>query len=177
MIPPSVYLRLALDPIRLAVLGTAAVEPVDAAALAGRLGVDVRKVRREVGRLREAGLLTEDLSLDREVLRTVASAMPHDLPMDPALLEGPWTDEEAEVLGRFFAGSRLTQIPTRGSKRRLVLERLAQEFEPGLRYSEREINLTLEAFHPDYVSLRRYMVDEGLLTRSEGVYWRSGGRT
>lgn len=177
MIPPSVYLRLALDPVRLAVLGRAAVEPVDAEALADDLGIDVRRVRREVGRLREAGLLDDDLALDREVLRTVASAMPHDLPMDPALADGPWSTEEVEVLGRFFAGSRLTQIPSRGIKRRLVLERLAQEFEPGLRYSEREVNLTLEAFHADYVSLRRSMVDEGFLARAEGVYWRSGGRT
>jgi hypothetical protein len=168
---------LALDPIRLAILGRAAVEPVDVEDLARRLGVGGRKVLREVGRLREAGLLTEELELDREVLRTVAAAMPHDLPMDPALAEGPWTEEEAQVLSRFFAGSRLTLVPSRGAKRRLVLERLAQEFEPGLRYGEREVNLTLETFHSDYVSLRRLMVDEGFLTRAEGVYWRSGGRT
>jgi hypothetical protein len=172
-----VYLRLALDPIRLAVLGRAAIEPVDSEALAKQLVVDVRKVRREVGRLREAGLLDERLQLDREVLRTVASAMPQDLPMDPELAAGPWTTDEVQVLSRFFTGSRLTQIPSKGAKRRLVLERLSLEFEPGLRYGEREVNLTLEAFHPDYVSLRRYMVDEGLLTRSDGVYWRTGGRT
>lgn len=177
MLSPSVYLRLALDPIRLAVLGRAVGGPVDAESLAEELGADLRKVRREVGRLREAGLLDEHLALDREALWTVASTMPHDLPMDPALMEGPWTDEELEIQSRFFAGARLTQIPSRGTKRRLVLERLVQEFEPGLRYSEREVNLTLEAFHPDYTALRRYMVDEGFLTRAEGVYWRTGGRT
>ncbi|MCB2223909.1 MAG: DUF2087 domain-containing protein [Actinobacteria bacterium] len=96
--------------------------------------------------------------------------------VDPAFLEGPWTDEEAAVLSRFFAGTRLTSIPSARGKRRLVLERLAMEFEPGLRYREREVNLTLEAFHPDYTSLRRYLVDEGLLTREDGVYWRTGGR-
>ena len=38
------------------------------------------------------------------------------------------------------------------------------------------MNFTLQLFHADYAALRRYMVDEGLLTRAEGVYWRSGGR-
>ena len=37
--------------------------------------------------------------------------------------------------------------------------------------------LTLEEFYDDATSLRRYLVDEGFLTRREGVYWRTGGRT
>lgn len=177
MLPPSAYLRLALDPIRLAVLGRAAVEPVDVEALAAALGVPPRKVLKEVGSLREAGLLTGDLRLDRAALRRVAEALPHAGVADPALTEGPWTGEEAQVLGRFFEGTRLAQIPSARGKRRLVLERLALEFEPGLRYSEREVNLTLEAFHPDYTTLRRYLIDEGFMARDSGVYWRTGGRT
>jgi hypothetical protein len=31
------------------------------------------------------------------------------------------------------------------------------------------------ARHPDVAALRRYLVDEGLLTREAGVYWRNGG--
>jgi hypothetical protein len=31
------------------------------------------------------------------------------------------------------------------------------------------------AGHPDVAALRRYLVDEGLLTREAGVYWRNGG--
>ena len=30
-------------------------------------------------------------------------------------------------------------------------------------------------FHPDHAALRRYLVDEGFLTRDAGFYWRSGG--
>ena len=177
MLPPSAFLRLALDPIRLAVLGRSAIGPVDVEALAADLGVASRKVLKAVGSLREAGLLSSDLVLDREALRRVAAALPQSGMVDPAFVEGPWTDEEAGILSRFFSGTRLTQIPAAAAKRRLVLERLAMEFEPGLRYGEREVNLTLEAFHPDYVSLRRYLVDEGFMTREDGVYWRTGGRT
>ena len=97
--------------------------------------------------------------------------------VDPALIEGPWTPEEAAILSRFFSGTALTSIPSSRGKRRIVLERLAMEFEVGLRYGEREVNLVLEAFHEDYTSLRRYLVDEGFLSRESGVYWRTGGRT
>lgn len=177
MLPPSAFLRIALDPIRLAVLGRGAVGPVDVDALATELGEHPRKVLKAVGSLREAGLLTETLELDRQALRSIAAVLPQVGMVDPAFLEGPWSEEEGAILSRFFSGTRLTKIPSSRGKRRLVLERLAMEFEPGLRYGEKEVNLTLEAFHEDYTSLRRYMVDEGLLSREAGVYWRTGGRS
>ncbi|MFH1331138.1 MAG: DUF2087 domain-containing protein, partial [Actinomycetota bacterium] len=141
------------------------------------LGVDGRKILKAIGGLREAGLLTESLELDRKALREIAAALPQTDPVDPAFLDGPWSEEEAAVLSRFFSGTRLAQIPTSRGKRRIVLERLATEFDPGLRYPEKEVNLMLEAFHEDYTSLRRYLVDEGFLSREGGVYWRTGGRT
>jgi hypothetical protein len=81
------------------------------------------------------------------------------------------------MLARFFTGTRIREIPAPGVKRTLVLERLSQEFEPGLRYTEREVNSMLQVFHPDYAALRRYMVDEEFLSRADGSYWRTGGRT
>ncbi len=176
LIGPTEYLRLAVDPLRLAILGRAAVAPVDAEALAAELREDPRKVLREAGRLVETGLLGRDFRLDRAALRRIAQALPQAAPADPVLLEGPWTAEEARQLAQFFSGSRLVSLPTVHAKRRLVLERLVQEFEPGLRYAEREVNSILQVFYPDHTTLRRYLVDEGLLTRAEGVYWRSGGR-
>lgn len=171
---PLDYLRLALDPVRLAVLGQAAVAPLDIADLAAALGVAPKKVQEAAGTLRGAGLLDHELRLDRGTLRSIAGALPQ---LEPAAVaEGPWTAEEVEILGRFFEGSRLRDIPSQAAKRRLVLERLVQEFEPGVRYTERDVNLTLQLFHDDYAALRRYLVDELLLTRADGVYWRSGGR-
>lgn len=163
--------------MRLAILGRAAAGPVDVEAVAVDLGVHPGKVLKAAGGLREAGLLTESLELDRDALRAIAKALPRDGRADSAVVDGPWSAEEAEILGRFFSGTRLIQIPASRGKRRIVMERLAMEFEPGIRYPEKEINLILEAFHADYTSLRRYLIDEGFLSRDHGTYWRSGGRT
>ena len=57
----------------------------------------------------------------------------------------------------------------------MLLDWVVQAFEPGVRYSEREVNELLAARHPDTAMLRRYLVDEGLLDRAGGEYWRSGG--
>lgn len=176
IVNPSAFLRLVVDPVRLAVLGAAAVGPVDAARLAADLGVRRRVVSEALGRLRQAGLIDDGGQIDRAVLRALAESLPQSADVDPVILDGPWSAEEADVLSRFFVGDRLESIPANLTKRRIVLERLAQEFEPGLRYEEADVNFRLQLFHSDYAALRRYLVDESFLTRAQGVYWRSGGR-
>lgn len=104
--------------------------------------------------------------------------------MDPRIGFG-MTRGEQRILARFFDGHRLRHLPAKRSKRLVVLERLALEFEPGVRYDEAEVNERLGRFGDDHATLRRALVDEGFLDREPGVdatgtativYWRSGGR-
>lgn len=176
MTTPTDFLRLVLDPVRLAVLGHAAAGPVDVEHVAALLGESTRSVVEALSSLRMAGLIGPSGALDRAALIEIARAMPVGEPMDPAMVVGPWSPAEREILSRFFRGSRLTGIPSSAAKRAIVLERIAQEFEPGVRYEERDVDRMLTVFHPDYASLRRYMVNLGLLSRADGVYWRTGGR-
>jgi hypothetical protein len=72
---------------------------------------------------------------------------------------------------------RIAQIPRQRAKRRVILDLLAQEFEPGVRYRERDVNDVIARYHPDTAALRRYMVDEEFMERdpTTGLYWRAGG--
>jgi hypothetical protein len=80
------------------------------------------------------------------------------------------------VLGNFLdADGRLRSIPSKHAKLLVVLDHLAQSFEPGRTYTEAEVVAVLVAFHPDHAALRRYLVEEQFMTREDGVYWRSGG--
>jgi hypothetical protein len=78
-------------------------------------------------------------------------------------------------LRAFVGHGRIETIPARQSRRRLLLDNIAQAFEPGVRYSERRVSLFLGALYADYAALRRYLVDEEFLSRAQGEYWRSGG--
>ena len=78
-----------------------------------------------------------------------------------------------KVIRSFFdAQGRLKSIPVKPGKRAIVLDRLAQAFEPERRYPEKEVNEVLLRFHEDYCTLRRFLVDSRLLHRAEGQYWR-----
>ena len=80
-----------------------------------------------------------------------------------------------EILGRYLRNGRLTVLPRSREKRAVVLDFLAQQFEPGRTYAEKDVNAQLAPFHDDFAMLRRYLVDEGFMERDRGRYWRSGG--
>jgi len=175
VITSSEFLRLLLDPVRLAVAGDAVAGGSDTAALAARLGVSLREVNEALGKLRVAGLV-QGGQIDRTALRSLAQSLPTAPPPSAEIVEGPWSSEETDTLARFFSGGRLQSIPSNLHKRRVILERLAQEFEPGLRYEEADVNFRLQLFYADYAALRRYLIDERFMSRADGVYWRTGGR-
>lgn len=83
--------------------------------------------------------------------------------------------ERRSVLLNSFRDGKLVHLPEKFGKRQIVLDEIAQRFEPGTRYAEAEVNMMLKQLHPDHAALRRYLVDCALLTREDGYYWRSGG--
>lgn len=175
---------LLLDLDRLAVAGALAVRPMSTDELIAATGRDRRVVLTAIGDLRATGAVianeTGGYSLDEVAIRLAAQdAAELEIPMDPAIGFG-MSDDERPVLARFFSGRVLHEIPSQRAKRIIVLQRLALEFDLGRRYTEFEVNEVLGAFHPDWSTLRRGLVDEGLLDREPAaggnLYWRSGGR-
>jgi hypothetical protein len=79
------------------------------------------------------------------------------------------------VFRAFVKDGRITVMPAKRPKRLVLLDHVAGLFEIGVHYSELEVNSILRAVFDDYVTLRRYLIDEGFLDRASGEYWRSGG--
>ena len=76
----------------------------------------------------------------------------------------------------YIRDGRISVMPAKRAARLLLLDWVAQAFEPGRRYSERAVNEVLKAVYDDHAALRRELVDEELLSRTpDGTYWRSGG--
>jgi hypothetical protein len=80
---------------------------------------------------------------------------------------------EAKVIRSFIREGRLTTIPARERRRQVLYRYLRdQVFTDDRSYSEKELNQRLALFHPDVATIRRGMVDAGLVTRSAGEYRR-----
>ena len=137
------------------------------------------RVRRHLNRLAATGVarLQEDRStyrLDTETLRWAAEQV--GPPREAGIALGAASEDEEAVLRAFFRDGRLTEIPSKDAKRRIVLERIAVEFEPGVRYDEKTVNAIVSRFFNDHAAIRRYLVDGGFLDRDDGEYWRTAGR-
>lgn len=84
-------------------------------------------------------------------------------------------DFDARVLEIFVApDGKLNGIPAQRKKRMVILRWLVEDFKPGRRYPESEVNDIIGRRHPDFATLRRHLVDEELMQRRESVYWRTG---
>ena len=152
------------------VLGASTVEEIKSAT-----GLGTRSVVTSLGRLRGAGLVVDDEGdhfwLVEEVFRQAAIGARNHPPDEHA--DAPAAT--ARVLRSFVRDGRLLSIPMQRAKRLIVLDLVAQDFEPGRRYKERTVNAVLRRWHDDTAALRRYLVDEGFFERDAGEYWRGGG--
>ena len=76
----------------------------------------------------------------------------------------------------FVSHGRITAMPAKRTRRRLLLDQVVQAFEPGRRYPEAVVDEILERVFDDHCALRRYLIDEQFMSRTAaGVYWRAGG--
>jgi hypothetical protein len=170
-------LRALADPERLAIAGFLARRPATAEELATELGIKPERVRRHLVRLSAVRVVAVDdrhtYRLQPDVLREAAEDV--GPPRDPGLALGAVDEDEETVLRQYFRDGRLREVPAKRSKRVIVLNRIALEFDVGKRYSEPEVNEIVARFHNDYAALRRCLVDEELLSRDHGEYWRTGG--
>ncbi|MEK6207962.1 MAG: DUF2087 domain-containing protein [Chloroflexota bacterium] len=76
-------------------------------------------------------------------------------------------------LAAFFRNGRLETIPAGRERRQALLVHVAGSFAPGREYVEEEVNRILQNLHSDHATLRRYLVDAGLLKREHGLYRRA----
>ncbi len=81
-----------------------------------------------------------------------------------------------DQLRAFIRDGRITAVPAKRTRRRLLLDQVAQAFEPGRKYPEAAVDEVLKSIFDDHCVLRRYLVDEAFMSRTaSGVYWRAGG--
>ncbi|MGW8249701.1 MAG: DUF2087 domain-containing protein [Anaerolineales bacterium] len=172
------FFKALSDPERLKIIGLLALEPHSTLQIAGKLGIKPTGAARQLETLQQAGLVLQADSayrLDTQALadrsRRVLSGLRPQVTADD--FEGEAYDRK--VLSDFMqADGRLKSIPTQEKKIMAVLRYLAQAFEPGVHCSEKEVNGRLMRYYHDTAFLRRYLVDNGFLERSQDGrdYWR-----
>ncbi len=174
-------LKCLSDATRLRVLGRLAAGAASLDELARDLELPLSVVVRQVGVLRRFDLVgppgrstADAYHLRIDTLQRIGAALDR---RERATLDPSLPAADARTLRGYIEDGRLTTIPAHTGKRLVVLRWLLDEvFTDDREYPEKEVNQRLALYHPDVASLRRYMVDAGLVVRERGVYRRAGGR-
>nr|HET6905077.1 metalloregulator ArsR/SmtB family transcription factor [Ktedonobacteraceae bacterium] len=179
--------RALADPMRIRILGLLAKGSMYGQELAEALEVKPPTISHHLTMLKAAGLIHvrrennyHHYQLNEERLRSLADLLTAEnlqriaasLTVEKSVPVPPSEDEDrAMVQAAFFKDGRLISIPTHSRTRRFVMEKLAESFEWGHLYTEKEVNTLLKAFHEDTATLRRELIDFKLMMREHGKYW------
>lgn len=117
---------------------------------------------RHLAELVGAGLVRERDGRVAAVTGVFAAALREQRPAAPR-----------DPVDALFRDGRLVSVPARREVRSKVLDRISRRlFAPGTDYDEKQVNAVLRTCFDDTAALRRYLVDEGHLDRTDdgGVY-------
>jgi hypothetical protein len=74
------------------------------------------------------------------------------------------------VIKTYFKQGILERLPTQHKKRWIVMEEFIKLFEHGRKYTEKEVDSKISDLYDDYCTIRRMLIDEGIMQRSKGIY-------
>ncbi len=180
------FLKALAEPNRMKIVGLLANQPLSVEQLAEALELRPSTVSHHLSALAQAGLVSARAQsyyniyrLETGVLETMARKLlsPQNLapPTPPASLD-PY---DRKVIANFtFPDGRIKAFPAQRKKFEVILRYVLREFEPGVRYSEKQVNEIIGRYHEDTATLRRELVDYGWLAREGGgrEYWRTDGK-
>ncbi len=180
--------RALADPMRLRILGLLASGSMYGQELADALDVSPPTISHHLNMLKAAGLIDmrrennfHHYSLNEGGLRSMVGMLTSEHLREigesqsrekDRVVASPSEDEDRSMaIAAFFEDGRLLSIPIHSHQRRFVIEKIADAFEWGRMYGEKEVNAILKRFHDDTASLRRELVDQKIMLREHGRYW------
>jgi biotin operon repressor len=190
MTPPEpellAFFKALADANRLKLVGLLAHEPHTVEQLAAALGVGSSTASHHLRKLAQVGLVHARADgpysvyeLDPEPLQALAKRLLAADALPPLALDADLGAFDRRVLKAYLEPDGRFRVPLPSKSRQIaVLARHAlQAIEPGVTYDEKAINERIHRFTDDTATIRRALVDLGLLGRTPdgGAYWRIDG--
>jgi len=181
----AVFKALA-DSSRLKIVGLLAQQPYTVEQLAAMLELKASTVSHHLAKLSEVGLVSARAEGYYSVYQLEKAALSANMQriFSSDQMASVTADVDLDAFDRkvvndyLLPNGCLKTIPAQRKKLEAVLRYVVKSFEPGARYSEKQVNETLSRFHADTASLRRELVGYKLMAREGGggEYWRLENR-
>lgn len=176
------FFKALADANRLKIVGLLAREAHTVEELAALLGLGASTTSHHLARLAEAGLVSARpeghyyyYSLQTDVLQAMAQELLSKDTLPQLSQDVDQNAFERKVLQAFTnPDGSIKAFPTQEKKFLVVLRHALQAFEPGVRYTEKQVNEILSRYNEDTALLRRSFIEYKMMEREGGggVYWR-----
>lgn len=178
------YHKALADPTRIKMLLLLAEGELNGQVLAEKCFLSAATITHHAAKLREAGLINERrekntifFSLNHYFIKSNAMATVDFIYKKQASEGGTEALDEknkrlaASVIKNFItADGKLKHVPAQLKKKLIVLEHLVQELEQGRKYTEKEMNEFIKAYHDDFATIRREFIMHQFLYRENEIY-------
>ena len=179
------FFKALSDANRLKIVGLLAQKTYSVEELAAILDLRPSTVSHHLSRLSQVGLVSAKAesyynlySLETDALQGMAQRLlAHDtMPAVTADVDLDAYDRQV-VKNYMSADGTLRAIPLKQRKFEAILRYVVQAFEPGEKYSEKQVNEILSQYNEDTAVLRRGLVDRRMMARQANgaVYWLTDG--
>jgi predicted transcriptional regulator len=179
------FFKALADANRLKIVGLLAKEALSVEQIAGILELHSSTVSHHLARLAKVGLVSARADgyysvyrLETKALEGLAQRLLAKETLPAVSAEVDLDAYDRKVLNTYLTSDgRLKDFPLQQKKLEAILRYVVQAFEPGARYSEKQVNAILSRYHVDTARLRRNLVDFRLMAREGGggEYWRLEG--
>jgi len=176
------FFKALADGNRLRILGLLARQPLTVEQMAEMLGLRPSTVSHHLQYLAHVGLVSARAEgyyniyrLEEAALEGLARQLLAKETLPGVAADVDMDAYDRKVIANFTTpDGRVKAFPAQRKKLEAILRYVLRVFEPGVRYSEKQVNQLLGQFNEDTATLRRELVDYGWLKRvgGGGDYWR-----
>lgn len=175
------FFKALSDPNRLRIVGLLAQAESTVEQMADILGLRPSTVSHHLTKLSRAGLVSSRAEsyyniykLETGALESMSQRLLARDTMPAFIADVDIDAYDRRILSTFCDGEgRIVFFPSQMKKFEVLLRHVLNAFEPGVRYSEKQVNEYLSFYSDDTAALRRGLIDSGMMKREGGGgnYW------
>jgi biotin operon repressor len=165
------------DESRLLILDALREKPKYVEELSERLKLAVSTVSFHLKKLEAAGLVSSAkeqyytiYTLNDSLLKVTLKELISSGETDRTVQDSRMSAYRNKIIKTFFSRGKLQKLPAQYKKKLIILEEILRKFDKDKAYPEREVDEIISGVYDDYCTVRRYFIDEKMMSRKNGIY-------
>lgn len=166
------------DSSRLRLLNALMAKPQYVEEIANRLNLAVSTVSFHLKKLEKVGLVSKTkeqyyitYSITPDLLKLTLRELTCFENIEQFVEEERLDKYRNKVLKSFMKEGRITRLPVQHKKKKILLDEIVKLFGTKIKFTEKEVDDIIHSTFDDHCTIRRLLIEEGIMKRDGQNYW------